>query len=54
MGVSGHHVPVWYDESTGPARPGWSERLDALETEVRRSRRERRVPARNDEKKETA
>jgi DNA-binding transcriptional ArsR family regulator len=42
------------DDSAGPGRPGWPERLDALETEVRRTRRERRVPARNDEKKETA
>ena len=42
------------DEPAGPARPGWRERLDALETEVRRTRRERRVPTPKDEKKETA
>ena len=42
------------DEPAGPARPGWPERLDALETEVRRTRRERRVPTPKDEKKETA
>jgi DNA-binding transcriptional ArsR family regulator len=40
------------DDPAARSRPGWPERLDALETEVRRTRRERRSTPKDE--KETA